>query len=326
MGSVPMRTVLVVWGMVLVTPVAPGSRVASAQPGARSTAPANAGARSTARKLVEDGIAAYGAKDYGKAIALYMRAFSLDPHPRLLFNVAQALRLAGCTERARAFYERYLTLEPQGGESATARDVLTEIKRRRSSGPSRSGPAGAESCSVADSLMDAQPADPAEAKGRLRLNSKPEGVTAMLDGAKIGATPIDREVAAGAHMVSLVYRDRLMGEQRVEVDANEVAEVTIPVVLTESPSRTVSYALFGVASVALVVSGYMFYLGQQGDGPKDQFEYPYANRTGLVLVGVGAAAIGAGIWLWIREPRERSSAPVAAITSGGGYFGWQGRF
>ena len=148
----------------------------------------------------------------------------------------------------------------------------------------------------------------------------------MLDGAKIGATPIDREVAAGAHMVSLVYRDRLMGEQRVEVDANEVAEVTIPVVLTESPSRTVSYALFGVASVALVVSGYMFYLGQQGDGPKDQFEYPYANRTGLVLVGVGAAAIGAGIWLWIREPRERSSAPVAAITSGGGYFGWQGRF
>jgi len=323
MGSVPIRTVLVVWGMALVAPVAPGSRVASAQPGSRSAAPANAGARSTARKLVEDGIAAFNDKNYGKAIALYLRAFSLDPHPRLLFNVAQALRLAGCTERAGAFYERYLTLEPQGGESETARDVLAEIKGRHSSGSSST------SCSVAASLLESQPADSAEAKGRLKLSSKPEGVIVMLDGVKIGTTPIEREVAAGAHMVSLVDRERLVGEQRVEVGTDTVAELTIPVALASDfgrsagRSRLPSVLLWVGGGLALAGSGVAFYYGQKG-WPEDNYSYRGATETGFALASAGMVAIGIGTWLWLRDRKE--SAPVAAVEHGGAYFGWSGSF
>jgi tetratricopeptide (TPR) repeat protein len=323
------------------TVIVPGEKRAIAQPSSPPVAPANADPRTTAKRLVADGIAAYTAKDYGKAISLYMRAFSLDPHPRLLFNVAQALRLAGCVERAVAFYERYLTLEPQGGESETARAVLAERKGRRSSASSV-GATGATSCSVAASLMEAPPAAAVESTGRrstgrLRLNSKPDGVTVMLDGVKIGATPLEREVAAGGHMVALVDRGRLVGEQKVEVGEGAVAEVTMPVVYppddanaipSSKPSRTLSIALFGGASTALVASAYFFYLGQHGGSghPEERYRYPYANGTALALVGVGAAAIGVGIWLWLREPRHQESAPVAAISADGSYLGWQGRF
>src|SRR5690349_21363440 len=113
-------------GVAVLVQIALGSEIGSAQPNSGPPAPADASTRATAKKLVQDGIAAQSAKDYGKAIALYMRAFSLEPHPLLLFNVAQALRLAGCAERAVSFYERYLTLEPRGGESAAARELLAE--------------------------------------------------------------------------------------------------------------------------------------------------------------------------------------------------------
>jgi len=328
MGSVRSRVLL---GMVVAVVVAsvPGIRSARAQPSPGSSVPTGANTRVTAKKLVDDGIAAFNVKDYGKAISFYMRAFVLEPRPRLLFNVGQALRLAGCTERAVSFYARYLALEPQGGESEAARGILAEIKGRRPSGSTgKNASKSSEACSVADGLVEAQSAAPFEIRGRLKLHSSLEGMTVMLDGVKIGTTPIEHEVAAGAHMISLVHRERLVGEQRVEIGANAVVEVTIPVVLPKTPSRAGSYALFGGAGVALAVGGYIFYLGQKGGPghPYDQFRYPYANYTGIAFVGVGAAAIGVGIWLWSRQSREQESAPVAAISSSGSYFGWQGKF
>ncbi len=127
-----LRRVMLGLGVAVAMPVVLGSRSAEAQPGPGATA----NTRAEARKLVDEGIAAQNAEDYGKAIALYLRAFSLDPHPLLLFNVAQAHRLAGCPQRAVPFYERYLTLDPEGAESAPARAALAEIQEAaRPDGP-----------------------------------------------------------------------------------------------------------------------------------------------------------------------------------------------
>jgi hypothetical protein len=83
-------------GIAVAVLIAPGSRIGHAQAGPGAPAPANVGAREAARQLVDEGIAAQDAGDYDTAIARYMRAFALDPHPVLLFNVGQAHRLAGC--------------------------------------------------------------------------------------------------------------------------------------------------------------------------------------------------------------------------------------
>lgn len=101
---------------------------ASAQPAGTGGAPVTDAQKKTAKQLVDQAIAAQNAGDYDKAIELYRQAFAIVPHPILMFNVGQAHRLAGRPAQAAQFYERYLTLDPNGKEVATARAHLAAIK------------------------------------------------------------------------------------------------------------------------------------------------------------------------------------------------------
>ena len=313
--------VVVAVAMLILSP----SRIGNAQPGPGASTPASASPRDAARKLVKDGIAAQDAKDYSSAIALYLKAFSLDPHPLLLFNVGQAHRLAGCPERAVPFYERYLALEPKGTQSAAAQAALADIR-------SAAKPDGPH-CSKVPTADDATGAVPvASPPGRLKLRSLPAGVVVMVDGVKVGVTPIEHELAAGTHTIVLVDRGMLVGERKIEIGADAVVEVTMPVERPDrvpqqkGPSRLAPALLWAGGGLALAGSGVAFYLGQQGgpDHPEDRWVYRGATTTGYVLAGAGAASIGVGIWLWVRGSRE--SAPIAAIGPGGSYLGWQRRF
>jgi tetratricopeptide (TPR) repeat protein len=80
-----------------------------------------------AKKYTNAGIAAQDAGDFETAIELYTKAFQLVPHPLLIFNVAQANRLAGHKERAVVLYRRYLELDPNGAQAQTARDLINEL-------------------------------------------------------------------------------------------------------------------------------------------------------------------------------------------------------
>jgi tetratricopeptide (TPR) repeat protein len=95
--------------------------------------------KQVAKKLVAAGIAAQDAQQYDTAIELYHKAYTLVPHPILLFNIGQAHRLAGRPNQAQRFYERYLKREPNGSQSAVARAALAAIKARR---PERTGASG----------------------------------------------------------------------------------------------------------------------------------------------------------------------------------------
>jgi hypothetical protein len=310
-------------GVVMLVLVLRGSGIGNAQPRPDTSAPANAETRAAAKKLVQEGISAQDAKDYRRAIALYLKAFSLDPHPLLLFNLGQAHRLAGCPGRAAPFYERYLALEPNGPQSAVARTHLSEIRRA-------STPDGADcaKAAAAEGLAEALPGAGGP-PARLKLHSAPEGVTVMLDGVKIGTTPLERELAAGAHTIVLVDDGMLVGERKVELAAGEAVEVTMTVESPDRrsgakhPNRIAPVLLWVAGGGALIGSGIAFYLGQKG-GPDDKYVYPGMTAAGFALAGAGAAAIGLGIGLWVRGSRE--SSPVAAIRPDGGYLGWQGRF
>ncbi|HSK02995.1 MAG TPA: PEGA domain-containing protein [Kofleriaceae bacterium] len=207
--------------------------------------------------------------------------------------------------------------------------------------PSVGGRRGCEPCSTdalrgaADELMASLAPAIATATGRLNLHSKPEGMIVMLDGVKIGVTPIDRDIAAGSHKIVLFSGATEVGQREIQVPAGSIVEVTIPVVYPpgddrrpppSSPSRVPPVLCWVGGGLALAASGYMFHLGQKGgaDNPEDPYDYPHATKTGFALAGAGAAAIGVGVWLWVRGSRE--SAPVASIGPGGGYLAWQGRF
>lgn len=330
MGVLQVRKVRVESAAVLLVVSLVAARV-DAQPGAsasKAAEPAKPGSKEAAKKLVADGIAAQEAHEYGRAVGLYLKAFSLNPHPLLLFDVAQAYRLAGCFERAGLFYERYLALEPKGTQSEPSRAALAGIKQRGGK------PDDASCASTADAVdtVDHAPAEAVPAMGRLKLDSEPSGVVVMLDGNKIGVTPVERELPAGAHTITLVDGETLVGERKVEISANETADLTVTVERPwrvpqpQGASRVAPMLAWTGGGLALMSSGFAFYYGQKGgaDHPDDKYRYPGATAAGVVLAGAGVAAIGVGVWLWRRESRE--PAPVAVVGPSGGYIGWQGRF
>src|SRR6185369_136753 len=106
-----------------------GSVGALAQP-----APADAKAKDkqkVAKQYVDAGLAAQNSGDYDTALIFYSKAYQLVPHPLLIFNMAQAHRLAGRTEKALTLYAKYLSEDPNGAQAQMARDLVAEIEARK---------------------------------------------------------------------------------------------------------------------------------------------------------------------------------------------------
>jgi tetratricopeptide (TPR) repeat protein len=80
-----------------------------------------------ARRHYEKATAAFGLGKYDEAAREYEAAFELKPDPALLYNAAQAYRLAGRSARAIELYRNYLRL--YGGEAVNAEDARQHIAR-----------------------------------------------------------------------------------------------------------------------------------------------------------------------------------------------------
>jgi hypothetical protein len=93
------------------------------------TASAAGAEKETAKSLYEKATGAYALGNYKKAAELYERAFELKPDPALLFNGAQAHRLAGNKERAYELYRSYLRVFPNGPGNVEAARHADNLKR-----------------------------------------------------------------------------------------------------------------------------------------------------------------------------------------------------
>ena len=124
--SRPFHRALVAGALALAVPAATlvGSPAAQAQP---EDKPAT-DKKQQAKQYVDQGLAAQAAGKYDEALELYRKAYDLVPHPLLLFNMAQATRLAGRAIAARDLYLRYLDVEPQGVQARAAREILVALE------------------------------------------------------------------------------------------------------------------------------------------------------------------------------------------------------
>jgi tetratricopeptide (TPR) repeat protein len=87
--------------------------------------------KAKASEYVVQGLASQDAGDYDAAIGFYTKAHQLTQHPVLLFNIAQAHRLAGRVDQALAHYQKYLDQDPKGPQARTARELITELNGRK---------------------------------------------------------------------------------------------------------------------------------------------------------------------------------------------------
>lgn len=82
-----------------------------------------------ARELAEKGRAYHDAGDYMKAVAAFKEAYVLAPSPALLFNIAQAYRLAGDCDDAAWMYRRYLDSSPGSERRTLAENHLASVEK-----------------------------------------------------------------------------------------------------------------------------------------------------------------------------------------------------
>jgi tetratricopeptide (TPR) repeat protein len=107
-----------------------GPRVAGAdEPPAPASQPASppaaeSEAERAARAHYDEGLTQYHLGHFEAAVTEFKLAYELSKKPKLLFNVAQALRLAGHDEEAIYFYRTYLRLVPDAPNAADVDEFI----------------------------------------------------------------------------------------------------------------------------------------------------------------------------------------------------------
>lgn len=89
--------------------------------------PADPAAR--ARALFAEGDSHFRLREYDQAIARFKEAYRLEPAPLLLFNLAQAYRLAGDCRQAAWFYDRFAHSGADAAAIAAAEAQRTAMRR-----------------------------------------------------------------------------------------------------------------------------------------------------------------------------------------------------
>jgi tetratricopeptide (TPR) repeat protein len=144
-----------------------------------------------ARELFTQGQLHYSLGDYEQAITKFRRAYELTSAPGLLFNVAQAHRLAGQCKRALDVYRHFIRLAPESEYRAEADMHVTALVLR--CGAAANAPSGdatvasrPETATPPIPTVSQQGAAPAQSR---RWSTRRRTAAALLSGGAIlGAT------------------------------------------------------------------------------------------------------------------------------------------
>jgi tetratricopeptide (TPR) repeat protein len=105
-----------------VAAVAPVTSARADEPAAPPAAESDA--ERAARAHYDEGLTQYHVGHFEAAVTEFKLAYELSKKPKLLFNIAQALRLAGHHEQAIYFYRTYLRLVPDATNSGDVDEFI----------------------------------------------------------------------------------------------------------------------------------------------------------------------------------------------------------
>lgn len=179
------------------------------KPKARAKAPAAAPKNADADRLFKSGVALFGEGKYAEALAEFERAYEIEPHPLVLYNIAGCYRELSRYAEAVKFYTRFLD-EGRGGKAPAAR--LT----------------------AAQSELDGILARVA----RVTVKVAPSGGTELVvDGASLGTFPLDMPLilAPGEHRILAKASGRIDAERTLRLASGD--ELDVELTLAEAPAR-----------------------------------------------------------------------------------------
>ena len=255
--------------------------IAHAQP----AAPVDKAKAKTAKQYVDAGLAAQNTGDYDTAVSMYEKAYALVPHPVLLFNMAQAHRLAKHDDKALELYDKYLAADPNGPQVKTARELATDLRAKVAADKAAADAKAADAAKVAEAARIAEEKKAADAKAAeaARVAQTEPGT-----GGPIGPSPTPAQPS-----------DEGVGH----------------------PGRTLRIAGIGVGAVGVVGVGVGIVFGLKARSLADDLSAPgamfdpkkvddgkSANRTAIIGLVGGTALVAVGVTLYWRGTVAKSSA------------------
>ena len=94
-----------------------------------SSAGAAAEKKTEARRLYDEATAAFGVGNYAEAAEKYEGSFKLHPDAALLYNAAQAYRMAGNQQRALQLYRNFVRLYADNPRTEDARNHAAALEK-----------------------------------------------------------------------------------------------------------------------------------------------------------------------------------------------------
>lgn len=104
--------------------------VAVGWPGRAAAEEASAETKAQAGQAFARGMKQYQAKEYAKAIVEFESGYKLIPQPVFLYNIAQAHRLSGDSEKALLMYRKYLRESPSAPNRAEVEERIRALEQQ----------------------------------------------------------------------------------------------------------------------------------------------------------------------------------------------------
>jgi tetratricopeptide (TPR) repeat protein len=159
--------------LLLVAVVLAGAREAGA-------AGASEDKKAEARRLYDEATAAFGVGNYADAAEKYEGSFKVHPDAALLYNAAQAYRLAGNQPRALQLYRNFLRIYADNPRAEDARNHVAALEKAIAEG-GKPGTAPAPGTTEPAASAPAAPVAPLPAPGLNAPAPQPEQPPALLE-------------------------------------------------------------------------------------------------------------------------------------------------
>lgn len=181
----------------------------------------------------------------------------------------------------------------------------------------------------ANALLDALAKAGQHATGTIRLSSTPPGAKVLIAGGAVGVTPLDYDLAAGDHQITLTLDQHAIETRQVAVRAGETTTLDVSFVPTRPETNSKASGVrplplvLVVGGLAAIGTGVTLIAIDEDEGPTAPLQIRDTAPAGVAFAAAGGVALAAGLWIW---SRKSSSTPVASASRGGGYIGWFSRF
>ena len=128
--------------------------------------------KTEARRLYDEATAAFGVGNYAEAAEKYEASFKLHPDAALLYNAAQAYRMAGNQQRALQLYRNFVRLYGDNPRTEDARNHAAALEKSLTE-TAKPGVAPAPTSTAADTVTRAPSPDLAPPPPAVSLSAPP---------------------------------------------------------------------------------------------------------------------------------------------------------